>query len=155
MSQEIGFMRAGDVALKSSPTYQDDTGLVEQWARVRARLQVEVGEVEYRTWLKQVTLAGIDGDEVTVILPTRFLRDWVKKEYGDLLIALWQTENHAIRSVDIRTGPSRGTAPNLAEPAAPIAVPVPPVSRADVAAPLDQRFTFETFVVGKPNEFAY
>ena len=155
MRLEISSMRDGDVVLKSSPTRQEDTGIVEQWARVRARLQVEVGEVEYRTWLKQVTLAGIDGDEVTVILPTRFLRDWVKKEYGDLLIALWQTENHAIRSVDIRTGPSRGTAPNLAEPAAPVAVPVPPVSRADVAAPLDQRFTFETFVVGKPNEFAY
>jgi chromosomal replication initiator protein len=160
MSQEIGFMRDGDVALKSSPTYQDDTGLLEQWTRVRARLQAEVGEVEYRTWLKQVALAGVDGDEVTVILPTRFLRDWVKKEYGDLITALWQSENSAIRSVDIRAQPSRNTAPNLAEPAAaPVAAapaPVaPPVARAEVAAPLDQRFTFDTFVVGKPNEFAY
>src|ERR1700733_13006331 len=97
----INSMRDGDIMLKSSPIRQEDTGIVEQWARVRARLQGEVGEVEYRTWLKQVTLAGIDGDEVTVILPTRFLRDWVKKEYGDLLTALWQMENQAIRSVDI------------------------------------------------------
>ncbi len=148
-------MRNSDVLLSSSPTRHDDTGLVEQWARVRARLQAEVGEVEYRTWLKQVALSGIDGDEVTVILPTRFLRDWVKKEYGDLITALWQVENPAIRSVDIRAQPSRGTAPNLAEPAVQVAAPVAPVSRADVVAPLDQRFTFETFVVGKPNEFAY
>ena len=28
--------------------------------------QSEVGEVEYRTWLRQMTLAGVDGDEVTV-----------------------------------------------------------------------------------------
>src|ERR1700733_1913311 len=144
MSQEIGFMRDGDVALKSSPTYQDDTGLSEQWGRVRARLQAEVGEVEYRTWLKQVALAGVDGDEVTVILPTRFLRDWVKKEYGDLITTLWQAENSDIRSVDIRAQPSRGTAPNLAEPAAipvaeTLATPAPPaqpVARAEVAAPL-------------------
>src|SRR5208337_4410945 len=27
--------------------------------------------------------------------------------------------------------------------------------RSDLAAPLDPRFTFEGFVVGKPNEFAY
>ena len=49
--------------------------LAEQWARVRGRLQQEVGDVEYRTWLRQMTLAAVDGDEVTVFLPTRFLRD--------------------------------------------------------------------------------
>jgi chromosomal replication initiator protein len=151
------FMRGSDVAVKVLAVQQDHTGFAEQWARVRARLQVEVGEVEYRTWLKQVALAGVDGDEATVILPTRFLRDWVNKEYGELITALWQAENPAIRHVDIRTA-GRGTAPNLAEPApAPIAAPAPvaPIARADVAAPLDPRFTFETFVVGKPNEFAY
>ena len=30
-----------------------------QWARVRGRLQDEVGEVEYRTWLRQMTLVGM------------------------------------------------------------------------------------------------
>jgi chromosomal replication initiator protein len=104
------------------------------------------------------------------------LRDWVSKEYGALIATIWQTENPAVRSVEIRAQPSRGTAPNLAEPiqAEPIqAGPVVPgangqsapvhgpgaeprpESRADVRAPLDQRFTFDTFVVGKPNEFAY
>ncbi|NPC66563.1 hypothetical protein HNW77_09185, partial [Komagataeibacter sp. AV436] len=27
--------------------------------------------------------------------------------------------------------------------------------RSDLAAPLEPRFTFDTFIVGKPNEFAY
>jgi chromosomal replication initiator protein len=134
---------------------RDETNLAEQWGRVRAKLQAEVGEVEYRTWLKQVALGGLDGDEVTVILPTRFLRDWVKKEYGALIAALWQAENAAIRSVEIRAQPGRGTAPNLAEPATPAITPSVPLPRADVIAPLDPRYTFETFVVGKPNEFAY
>ena len=156
MSLEVGSMRDGGVVLKSSSPHQGEAGLTEQWGRVRARLQAEVGEVEYRTWLKQVALAGVDGDEVTVILPTRFLRDWVKKEYGELIASLWQTENPAIRSVDIRAQPGRGTAPNLAEPVPVAAAPAPAaIPRADVIAPLDQRFTFDTFVVGKPNEFAY
>jgi chromosomal replication initiator protein len=155
MSLEFDSMRDGDVETKSSQTRQDESGLAAQWGRVRARLQAEVGDVEYRTWLKQVALAGVDGDEVTVILPTRFLRDWVNKEYGDLITALWQAENREIRRVDIRTQPGRGTAPNLAEPVAAAAPLAAPIQRADVIAPLDQRFTFETFVVGKPNEFAY
>ena len=82
--------------------------LAAQWARVRGRLQQEFGEVEYRTWLRQMTLVGLDGDEVTVHLPTRFLRDWVRTRYGDRITALWQAENPAVRRVDIRFGPVTG-----------------------------------------------
>ena len=79
--------------------------LAEQWARVRGRLQTEVGQVEYRSWLRQMTLGGSDGDEVTVQLPTRFLRDWVRDHYGDRLSALWQAEDRRIRRVDVRVAP--------------------------------------------------
>jgi chromosomal replication initiator protein len=152
-----------------------------QWARIRGKLQSEVGDVEYRTWLRQMTLAGIDGDEVTVHLPTRFLRDWVRSHYGEKIEKLWQAEAPVIRRVDIRVGHGRpGLAQSLSEtpaPAEPQAAPVPaeaaPQSAVDgakaagasrlyvgrngdeLSVPLDPRFTFDSFVVGKPNEFAY
>src|SRR5438045_9252422 len=88
----------------TDPEIVDVPQLAVQWTRIRGRLQAEVGEVEYRTWLRQMTLAGLDGDEVTVTLPTRFLRDWVSTRYGDRLSVLWQAENPAIRRVDIRGG---------------------------------------------------
>lgn len=149
-------MRDGNAVLHTHTLRMEEPGMTEQWSRVRARLQAEVGDVEYRTWLKQVVFAGITGDEVTVVLPTRFLRDWVNKEYGELITALWQTENPAIRRIEFRTAAaSRGAAPNLAEPAAPASSAAAAPARPESAAALDQRFTFETFVVGKPNEFAY
>jgi chromosomal replication initiator protein len=167
--------------------------LAVQWTRIRGRLQTEVGEVEYRTWLRQMSLLGLDGDEVTVTLPTRFLRDWVSTRYGDRLRTMWQMENPSIRRVDIRVD-GAAAQPALAEsvaipraiareggreaamdgareaaretPREPAVSPRPaPASngwqddrvepRSDLAAPLDPRFTFEGFVVGKPNEFAY
>ena len=70
--------------------------LTAQWARIRGRLQVEVGDVEYRTWLRQMALTGIDGDEVTVTLPTRFLRDWVSTPLWRPDQALWQAENPSV-----------------------------------------------------------
>jgi chromosomal replication initiator protein len=158
--------------------------LAVQWTRIRGRLQAEVGEVEYRTWLRQINLTGLDGDEITVTLPTRFLRDWVSTRYGDRLRAMWQSENPAVRRVDIRVGDVAAHPVSLPESVAvprenakettpgtirdPIALARPaPISvvpiwqderveaRSDLAAPLDSRFTFEGFVVGKPNEFAY
>jgi chromosomal replication initiator protein len=145
--------------------------MVACWARIRGRLRDEVGEVEYRTWLRQMTLQGIDGDEAVILLPTRFLRDWVNSHYGDRLRALWQAEDASIRRVEIRVAQAataepvfaegatpRAEPPGLAESLAPLPRPAEfrtPEPRSDWVVPLEARFTFDTFVVGKPNEFAH
>jgi chromosomal replication initiator protein len=166
--------------------------LAAQWGRIRTRLQGEVGDTIYRTWLRQMSLAGMDGDEVTVTLPTRFLRDWVTSRFGDRISALWQTENASVRRVDIRVGEASADGGGLAMSVAVLGEPLvgepqisrppqigatvaPPLAeltslaatpaavatedrmepRSDITAALDSRFTFEGFVVGKPNEFAY
>ncbi|HEY0206691.1 MAG TPA: chromosomal replication initiator protein DnaA [Acetobacteraceae bacterium] len=142
-----------------------DAQLAGLWTRVRERLQGDVGEVEFRMWLRPMTLGGLDGDEVTLLLPTRFLRDWVRGHYADKLNELWQQEDKRVRRVDIRVGGAAAPlaqAPDLAPATTPprAAQPAPrPAAAADakldMAAPLDSRFEFDSFVVGKPNEFAY
>jgi chromosomal replication initiator protein len=166
-----------------------DGELGAQWARVRGRLRDEVGEVEYRTWLKQMTLAEAEEDEVTIVLPTRFLRDWVRSHYGERLKSLWGAENPRIRRVTLRVGAAAddGLAGEVSPatidkppPETLVSAPLPPTrpgagrganghaapangrfdpradaARAEFAGTVDPRFTFATFVVGKPNEFAY
>ena len=140
-----------------------DARLSAHWARVRERLQGDVGEVEFRMWLRPMTLGGVDGDEVTLLLPTRFLRDWVRGHYADKLNELWQQEDARVRRVDIRVGGTVAVAAGsvlapvavLPQAPAPTARQAAVEPRADMAAPLDPRFEFDSFVVGKPNEFAY
>ena len=161
-----------------SSSARSAVSLQESWARIRGRLRDEVGEVEYRTWLRQMTLAGIEGDEAIVTLPTRFLRDWVRSHYGDRLRALWQQEVPAVRRVEVRVvappRPASGEAGEAGEEAPADAASAPAAAglaeslaprggagrgtaepRGEWSAPLDPRFTFDTFVVGKPNEFAH
>lgn len=137
-----------------------------QWVRILERLHAEVGDVEYRNWLRQMTLVGVEGDEVTVHIPTRFLRDWVSDRYGARLNALWQAEDPSIRRVELRVGgvvePTQTidvpVPEDVSEPAIPASVAAPDDRtdpKSDIAAALDSRFTFDGFVVGKPNEFAY
>jgi chromosomal replication initiator protein len=178
----MGMRLLGSSSIWSEQDEGEETGAASQpvtqmatiWARIRGKLQSEVGDVEYRTWLRQMTLAGIDGDEVTVHLPTRFLRDWVRSHYGEKIEKLWQLELPVIRRVDIRVGHGRpGFAQSLTEPpappeTAPAAQTLAEGARAagatrvlvgrngdELSVPLDARFTFDSFVVGKPNEFAY
>jgi chromosomal replication initiator protein len=100
-------------------------------------------------------------------VPTRFMRDWVVAHYADRLRALWGGENPSVQGIDIVVKPNC-VAPS---PGGGLMSPArsQPIVRSgardtgtavdndvqDIGAPLDPRFNFEHFVVGKPNEFAY
>src|SRR5580658_3482048 len=74
--------------------------LASVWAKIRGLLQAEVGDAEYRNWLRPMTLSGLTGDEVAISLPTGFVRDWVRDHHGARVNALWQAEYPAVRRVD-------------------------------------------------------
>ncbi|MXV44449.1 chromosomal replication initiator protein DnaA [Saccharibacter sp. 17.LH.SD] len=159
-----------DAAVTSS-----ETALLEAtWIRIRDRLKTEVGDVEYRTWLQQIVLGPLDEDEIVLFLPSRFLRDWVRGQYGERLQTLWRQESKVIQRVELQVrkettspanaaggGASAATSATASPSPESIEAEVPNARfptheiRSDLAAPLDPRFTFESFVVGKPNEFAY
>ncbi|MGE3905958.1 MAG: chromosomal replication initiator protein DnaA [Reyranellaceae bacterium] len=143
-----------------------------QWARVRARLRQEVGELAYRSWLKPLTLGEVRDGRLRLVVPTRFMRDWINGHYAERLHALWASENAGIAAVEVciqPTAPARKPEAAVEEqPAEPVAAAVAEARKApavlrngadalddDISAPLDPRFTFKNFVVGKPNELAY
>ncbi len=143
-----------------------NTEIQGQWARVRGRLRDEFGDAAYRSWLKSMTLTEVVGGRVRIAVPTRFLRDWVAAHYAERIRTLWNGENGGVTAIEIIVS---ATAAELAEAQAGAeAAPQPNgrgaaavgagdaiEERADVGAPLDPRFTFENFVVGKPNELAH
>jgi chromosomal replication initiator protein len=94
------------------------------------------------------------------------MRDWVESQYGDRLARLWKTELEEAEKVEIilesgapaATSVSESDTQNAATPAsAARATAGARIEGAgnDVGAPLDPRFTFENFIVGKPNELAF
>ena len=148
----------------------------EEWAKVRGRLREEVGEAAFRSWLKPLTLVGLHNGSVRLAVPTRFMRDWVTSNYADRLRALWTSVDPSLKGVEIilRTNPTRppvagaghgqpkiaSSVERDAEDAATLESVKAPQERArdgynEISAPLDARFTFESFVVGHPNELAY
>ncbi|HEV2673865.1 MAG TPA: chromosomal replication initiator protein DnaA [Aliidongia sp.] len=157
-----------------------DGPLEAQWQRVRGRLRDEFGEAAYRSWLSSLSLADLVEGAIRIEVPTRFLRDWVVAHYADRIRALWSGENRDVNAVEIVVGErrveptpveaERAMAALVADEersaeraevsvrpvnAATVAPMVEPPDDREISAPLDQRFTFENFVVGKPNELAH
>ncbi len=151
-----------------------DSRISAQWARVRGVLRAEVGDSSYRSWLKPLTLVAVDGNVVRIATPTRFMRDYVSENFAGRILELWTDENEAVTSLDVqiqaepakrerkRLAPAqlRAKAPrppgrasgNGAAAAGPVA---PASTEGEIGGPLDPRFVFGNFVVGKPNELAY
>ncbi|HVC52743.1 MAG TPA: chromosomal replication initiator protein DnaA [Stellaceae bacterium] len=139
------------------------SAVMGEWARVLGRLRDELGDTAYRSWFQEMRAERIDDGEGVASLPTRFLRNWVATHYADRVLAAWQAENHDVRRLVIVVGAH--TEPAVRRPNGHAAEPMesPPApnnseigeDRAQMSAPLDPRFKFENFVVGKPNELAH
>ena len=73
------------------------------WERVRHRLRGEVGEAAFNSWLRPVELLDATGRSVRLTVPTRFMRDWVVKNYADRIRTLWQGEDQSCHRVRMRS----------------------------------------------------
>ena len=139
--------------------------LSEQWSRVRGRLRTEFGDAAYKSWLQPIRLGGVRDGEITMNVPSRFMREWVMSRYADRIRALWRGEDSSICSVSIAVDPGAvGAADDgseaVAMPARGAVARTPPRGAAasdsrTFVSTLDSRFTFDNFVVGKSNEFAH
>ena len=134
-----------------------DEDVAAQWMRVRGRLQAEFGEAAYRSWLKPMVLQSLDEGVIVIGVPTDFMRDWIEAQYASRLKDLWADENHSVRSVKIVTGAAVGKSPQVRQevPVASRAAGGNGITLEELSASLDSRYTFDTFVTGKPNELAF
>jgi chromosomal replication initiator protein len=156
-------MLGATVAIEATAKKQAEA-VVDDWGRVLKRLRGDLGETQFRSWFQEIHVERIEDGEGVVSVPTRFLRNWVETHYADKLLAAWRAENPAVRRLAIVVEPNAAPPARLnGTPAAPadnaLAAPIPVVEigedRAQLSAPLDPRFTFANFVVGKPNELAH
>ena len=146
----------------------DDHQLQTQWYRVCSCLRAEIGDSAFENWVTPIKVFGFDGSEVNLTVPSRFMRDWVLANYLDRLKELWNGENSSVQSIALSIQPSSTLTAENRESVVDEMVGlntsqettnIKPVndwhSNGRIAAPLDPKFTFDQFVVGKPNEFAY
>jgi chromosomal replication initiator protein len=145
----------------------DDT-----WGRVRSELLDSVGKDAFKNWIEPLEFGSIEDGVARFFVPTSFMGTWVSRNYGDEILKILGRNAADVHRLDFSVRPgaraggqgagaSASASAQAARPAgAGRAAPAPRTEAArdegDLpGAPLDPRFTFETFVVGKPNELAH
>jgi chromosomal replication initiator protein len=128
----------------------------ETWGHVLSELQKTVGKNNFTTWIEPLEFADLTNGVATISVPTTFVGNWVSRNYGDQILRYLSRAGAKVQRVEFvpkangAGHPVAGEAPKAkrakAKPADDIELP---------GAPLDGRFTFDSFVVGKPNALAH
>ncbi|MCG7623572.1 chromosomal replication initiator protein DnaA [Epibacterium sp. Ofav1-8] len=146
----------------------------DTWGLLRKRLLKTVGQNNFTTWIEPLELDQVDGGVATFHVPTNFMGNYVSQNFADLILHEFNMSGEPVQRLAFKVAansPTRPVQPSVTEAIeAPAPVSAPVVDQGGSqegaaavkspledlqAAPLDPRFTFDSFVVGKPNELAH
>ena len=138
----------------------------KNWLSLKKDLKTSVGESAYNNWIKYLNFVSFQQNTLSFSLPTKFLRDWIVNNYSDKI----KTESKKyIDTIDIikfvvkpiggrivpGTARTIKSTDNQWKSTLDIRSNQQSAYPSEFGAPLDPRFTFDNFVVGKPNELAF
>ncbi len=126
----------------------------ETWVLVKAELLKRVGKNNYTTWIEPLSLTDFNDGVAQFEVPTTFFGNWVSRNFADHIRAQMVASGSVVDRIEfvVCKAPAAKSSP------APTRSPPRPKAANDddlPGAPLDVRFTFDSFVVGKPNELAH
>ncbi len=139
----------------------DSTAEDATWTRVRADLRATLGKDAFQNWIDPLGFLRSEEGVLFFEAPTSFIGNWVARNFGDTIRQRFAEEGVPATRLEFRVaGPAGET------PAGPLPAAQPSRAAANAAeppagdielptSPLDGRYTFDSFVVGKPNELAH
>ncbi len=133
--------------------------IVALWKKVHEDLRKEFGEAVFRSWLNPLTLQACYHGTLEVSVPTRFMRDWIQTHYAARILEMCRAHSAELRRLevvvvqnvmpaDLADGEVRAMKANANAQAISDEL-------SEITSPFDPRYTFDTFVVGKPNALAH
>jgi len=131
----------------------------EAWGKLREDLIKRIGRNNYTTWIEPIRLAELRGSLARFEVPTSFFGDWVARNFSDHILKHLNDTGQEVSRLEFFVPSANAVAPrSMAAPAKarPKLAQRRPGADDDLpGAALDARFTFDSFVVGKPNELAH
>ncbi len=131
----------------------------DTWGRVRVELKKEVGKNNYLTWIEPLRFNTMEAGVAHFDVPTSFVGTWVKRNFGDRILHHFVKHGADVNRIEFNVAELRPAAnvasPGATAPAPREDAPEPALGTIESGSPLDSSLTFETFVVGKPNELAH
>ncbi|HUP01880.1 MAG TPA: chromosomal replication initiator protein DnaA [Gemmatimonadota bacterium] len=140
----------------------------EVWSLILAETKKVVSSHTFSTWLEPTEALALSQDQLLVVAKNQFAADYIDGQYGETLASIAESLFGNELAIAFQSAapdespetPDRGVpSDDIARPAGPVA----PGERGRLAGnrpaylglPLNERYVFDTFVVGNSNQYAH
>jgi chromosomal replication initiator protein len=129
----------------------------EKWGLLRQKLLKAVGQNNYKTWIEPIQFQHLEDGVAHFTVPTSFMGNYVSENFAERILHELTLSGEPVQRVMFKVAANSPVRP--AKTAVATGSAQPSAHRAGnemadalQAAPLDPRFKFDSFVVGKPHE---
>ncbi len=139
----------------------------EAWSQILEHARPSLPEQSYRTWLDPAEPVALSQDLLAVETGSEFAAEWIEDKYGDMLSDLaeglfgrrltisFQHRPQSPNGAHDGAAETRSSPPPATRQQTPGPPPTAPVrSPSTIGGPLNERYTFERFVVGSNNQLS-
>lgn len=125
-----------------------DASLVLLWKKICTLLSRELSEQSFKTWFEPISLLGVSADSLAISVPDQYYGKWLEDHYQNLILSsAEEVLGHPLRIVYQVVEPPQA-APTLPNSS-------PAKGKEEGFSGLNQRYTFDAFVIGPGNRFAH
>lgn len=129
-------------------------GLIKIWEQAQNTIKNQVGEASYETWFSGLTPKEKSPQTLLIQAPDEFFKNWLVEHYAGVIQKALREEANADVMVefDVNINP---TQQSISPKAASETKPHPSAVSSSNQKAIHNRFSFNNFVVGPNNRFAY
>jgi len=130
------------------------------WQTVLGEVELSISRGSYLTWFKNTQLLKFGEGNITIGVPNIFAKQQFEVKYRPLIAEVLQKNNVSVESIEFKISSSTiakrdDTETVILNQEAPVAVKKAPSIGHSYRQGLNERYTFENFIVGSGSELAY
>lgn len=150
---------------------EEKTNIIGEWEKVYGTLEKEVNNRMVLKWLKRSVPQKTDLNRVCLSFPSPCIEEMIKRNYAQQILDIWKRENPTVQTIDFKVQEMpvqpvhiSEIQPLSEEPIVATGIKRRGLSKVEIdvtadneviSCYLDESHTFEHFVVGQSNVFAY
>jgi chromosomal replication initiator protein len=127
------------------------------WKDIKGHISSSLPKNSFSLWIDPISFLGKDEKNLVLGCPNRFTRNWVIENYLDLIRDNLHKVGAGKLNVVFKVQPSQRKSPGSHNTPEPAQLTLPNLQRHSSRTTLcfNRDFTFDRFIVGNSNEFAY
>ena len=136
-----------------------DSNVNKLWQDTLSQLESNLNPQHFNTWIKPLKLVKLEKDLIILEVPNRFILDWIKDNYANLIKKILTELSAVSYKLQIKVSGTAEQSPLIAQPTEEPETPVPQETLLNNnnhanGINLNRKYTFDEFVSGSSNQFA-